>query len=212
MSLENGSLTKSQKNFSSISPTSNNKSPVSAQRGSPVLSRRREVTEEEAERSEPLSCFTVFLLLCVLMFFCQSFCDSLQFLCVSEGLFSRWTRQQSLSSAGTEAMPRDNTLTRQRSNVSLPVKERYPSVPGLPYSLPFILHGLNWFYLSHAFAIAWTLSVSFPLRSGRREQRTVAWSSIRKRTKTENVSVKRKLVSPASLPSRCLPLISLQRL
>ncbi|XP_038591074.1 centrosomal protein of 131 kDa isoform X3 [Micropterus salmoides] len=50
VSLENGSLTKSQKNFSSISPTSNNKSPVSAQRGSPVLSRRREVTEEEAER------------------------------------------------------------------------------------------------------------------------------------------------------------------
>ncbi|XP_044035534.1 centrosomal protein of 131 kDa isoform X2 [Siniperca chuatsi] len=50
VSLENGSLTKSQKNFSSISSTSNNKSPVSAQRGSPVLSRRREVTEEEAER------------------------------------------------------------------------------------------------------------------------------------------------------------------
>ncbi|GAA6226551.1 centrosomal protein of 131 kDa [Lates japonicus] len=48
--LENGSLTKSQKNFSSTSSTSNNKSPVSAQRGSPVLSRRREVTEEEAER------------------------------------------------------------------------------------------------------------------------------------------------------------------
>ncbi|XP_070707874.1 centrosomal protein of 131 kDa [Pempheris klunzingeri] len=50
VSLENGSLTKSQKNFSSISCSSNNKSPVSAQRGSPVLSRRREVTEEEAER------------------------------------------------------------------------------------------------------------------------------------------------------------------
>ncbi|KAM8729300.1 centrosomal protein of 131 kDa isoform 1-T1 [Acanthopagrus schlegelii] len=50
VSLENGSLTKSQKNFSSVSPTSNNRSPVSAQRGSPVLSRRREVTEEEAER------------------------------------------------------------------------------------------------------------------------------------------------------------------
>ncbi|XP_051273233.1 centrosomal protein of 131 kDa isoform X3 [Dicentrarchus labrax] len=50
VSLENGSLTKSQKNFSSVSSTSNNRSPVSAQRGSPVLSRRREVTEEEAER------------------------------------------------------------------------------------------------------------------------------------------------------------------
>ncbi|XP_074519297.1 centrosomal protein of 131 kDa isoform X2 [Halichoeres trimaculatus] len=50
VSLENGSLTKSQKNFSSSSSTSNNRSPVSAQRGSPVLSRRREVTEEEAER------------------------------------------------------------------------------------------------------------------------------------------------------------------
>uniref|UniRef100_A0A7N6BC98 Centrosomal protein 131 n=1 Tax=Anabas testudineus TaxID=64144 RepID=A0A7N6BC98_ANATE len=50
VSLENGSLTKSQKNFSSSSSTSNNKSPVSAQHGSPVLSRRREVTEEEAER------------------------------------------------------------------------------------------------------------------------------------------------------------------
>uniref|UniRef100_A0A3B5AAM3 Centrosomal protein 131 n=1 Tax=Stegastes partitus TaxID=144197 RepID=A0A3B5AAM3_9TELE len=50
VSLENGSLTKSQKNFSSASSTSNNKSPVSAQRGSPVLPRRREVTEEEAER------------------------------------------------------------------------------------------------------------------------------------------------------------------
>ncbi|TMS22050.1 hypothetical protein E3U43_012315 [Larimichthys crocea] len=50
VSLENGSLTKSQKNFSSVSSTSNNRSPVSAQRGSPVLSRRREATEEEAER------------------------------------------------------------------------------------------------------------------------------------------------------------------
>uniref|UniRef100_A0A671XH31 Centrosomal protein 131 n=1 Tax=Sparus aurata TaxID=8175 RepID=A0A671XH31_SPAAU len=50
VSLENGSLTKSQKNFSSVSPTSNNRSPVSAQLSSPVLSRRREVTEEEAER------------------------------------------------------------------------------------------------------------------------------------------------------------------
>uniref|UniRef100_A0A3B4YE92 Centrosomal protein 131 n=1 Tax=Seriola lalandi dorsalis TaxID=1841481 RepID=A0A3B4YE92_SERLL len=50
VSLENGSVTKSQKNFSSTSSTSNNKSPVSAQRGSPVLPRRREVTEEEAER------------------------------------------------------------------------------------------------------------------------------------------------------------------
>uniref|UniRef100_A0A665WUJ4 Centrosomal protein 131 n=1 Tax=Echeneis naucrates TaxID=173247 RepID=A0A665WUJ4_ECHNA len=45
-----GSLTKSQKNFCSASSTSNNRSPVSAQRGSPVLPRRREVTEEEAER------------------------------------------------------------------------------------------------------------------------------------------------------------------
>lgn len=50
VSLENGSLTKSQKNFSSSSSTSNNRSPVAAQRGSPILSRRREVTEEEAER------------------------------------------------------------------------------------------------------------------------------------------------------------------
>ncbi|KAM4623443.1 centrosomal protein of 131 kDa [Polymixia lowei] len=51
VSLENGSLTKSQKNFSSTSSTSNNKTPVSAaQRGSPTLARRREVTEEEAER------------------------------------------------------------------------------------------------------------------------------------------------------------------
>uniref|UniRef100_A0AAQ5XLZ4 Centrosomal protein 131 n=1 Tax=Amphiprion ocellaris TaxID=80972 RepID=A0AAQ5XLZ4_AMPOC len=50
VSLENGSLTKSQKNFSSASSTSINRPPVSAQRGSPVLSRRREVTEEEAER------------------------------------------------------------------------------------------------------------------------------------------------------------------
>ncbi|XP_034715878.1 centrosomal protein of 131 kDa isoform X4 [Etheostoma cragini] len=50
VSQDNSSLTKSQKNFSSASSTSNNRSPVSAQRGSPVLSRRREVTEEEAER------------------------------------------------------------------------------------------------------------------------------------------------------------------
>ncbi|XP_068610587.1 centrosomal protein of 131 kDa [Brachionichthys hirsutus] len=49
-SVESGSLTKSQKNFSSTSATSNNRSPVSARRSSPVLSRRREVTEEEAER------------------------------------------------------------------------------------------------------------------------------------------------------------------
>ncbi|XP_041671771.1 centrosomal protein of 131 kDa isoform X2 [Cheilinus undulatus] len=50
VSQENGSLTKSQKNFSSASSTSNNRSPVSAQRGSPILPSRREVTEEEAER------------------------------------------------------------------------------------------------------------------------------------------------------------------
>uniref|UniRef100_A0A3Q3EVK3 Centrosomal protein 131 n=1 Tax=Labrus bergylta TaxID=56723 RepID=A0A3Q3EVK3_9LABR len=50
VSQENGSLTKSQKNFSSTSSPSNNRSPVSAQHGSPVLFRRREVTEEEAER------------------------------------------------------------------------------------------------------------------------------------------------------------------
>ncbi|KAM7381115.1 hypothetical protein PAMA_012107 [Pampus argenteus] len=50
VSLENGSVTKSQKNFSSASSASNNKSPVSAPCGSPVLPRRREVTEEEAER------------------------------------------------------------------------------------------------------------------------------------------------------------------
>ncbi|XP_061782793.1 centrosomal protein of 131 kDa isoform X2 [Nerophis lumbriciformis] len=45
VSLENSSLTKSQKNFSA---SSNNRSP--AQRGSPVTPRRSEVTEEEAER------------------------------------------------------------------------------------------------------------------------------------------------------------------
>ncbi|XP_049915278.1 centrosomal protein of 131 kDa isoform X2 [Epinephelus moara] len=50
VSQDNSSLTKSQKNFSSSPSTSNNKSPVSAQRSSPVLPRRREVTEEEAER------------------------------------------------------------------------------------------------------------------------------------------------------------------
>ncbi|XP_028824826.1 centrosomal protein of 131 kDa isoform X2 [Denticeps clupeoides] len=43
--LENGSLTKSQKNFSSSSSTSNNNAPPS-----PTQSRRREVSEEEAER------------------------------------------------------------------------------------------------------------------------------------------------------------------
>ncbi|XP_054898638.1 centrosomal protein of 131 kDa isoform X2 [Poeciliopsis prolifica] len=48
--LENGSVTKSQKNFSSSSSTSNNRSPVSAQPCSPVPPRRREVTEQEAER------------------------------------------------------------------------------------------------------------------------------------------------------------------
>ncbi|XP_062269695.1 centrosomal protein of 131 kDa isoform X2 [Platichthys flesus] len=50
VSLENGSLTKSQKNFSSTSLSSNNRSPVSALHGSPVMLRRKEVTEEEAER------------------------------------------------------------------------------------------------------------------------------------------------------------------
>ncbi|XP_028424125.1 centrosomal protein of 131 kDa isoform X2 [Perca flavescens] len=50
VSQDNSSLTKSQKNFSSASSASNNRSPVSAQRSSPGLSRRREVTEEEAER------------------------------------------------------------------------------------------------------------------------------------------------------------------
>ncbi|XP_028991064.1 centrosomal protein of 131 kDa isoform X2 [Betta splendens] len=50
VSLDSSSLTKSQKNFSSSPSTSNNKSLVPAHRGSPVLPRRREVTEEEAER------------------------------------------------------------------------------------------------------------------------------------------------------------------
>ncbi|XP_075891171.1 centrosomal protein of 131 kDa isoform X2 [Nelusetta ayraudi] len=49
MSLEGASLTKSQKNFCSSS-SSNNRSPASAQCGSPVLPQRREATEEEAER------------------------------------------------------------------------------------------------------------------------------------------------------------------
>ncbi|KAF7654678.1 hypothetical protein LDENG_00066600 [Lucifuga dentata] len=49
VSLDNGSVTKSQKNFSSASSTSNYRTPVSAQHGSPALSQRREVTEEEAE-------------------------------------------------------------------------------------------------------------------------------------------------------------------
>ncbi|MED6264852.1 hypothetical protein CHARACLAT_019382, partial [Characodon lateralis] len=48
--LENGSVTKSQKNFCSSSSISNNRSLVSAQHCSPVPPRRREVTEEEAER------------------------------------------------------------------------------------------------------------------------------------------------------------------
>lgn len=52
VSQENGSVTKSQKNFSSAS---NNSTPVSAQRGSPVLLQRREVTEQETERSVPLT-------------------------------------------------------------------------------------------------------------------------------------------------------------
>lgn len=51
--LESGSLTRSQKNFSSISSPSKNRSPVTTQRGSPVAARRREATEEEAERSDP---------------------------------------------------------------------------------------------------------------------------------------------------------------
>uniref|UniRef100_A0A8C2WX20 Centrosomal protein 131 n=1 Tax=Cyclopterus lumpus TaxID=8103 RepID=A0A8C2WX20_CYCLU len=45
LKLTSSSLTKSQKNFSSTSSASNNQSPVS-----PVPSRRREVSEEEAER------------------------------------------------------------------------------------------------------------------------------------------------------------------
>ncbi|XP_053727449.1 centrosomal protein of 131 kDa isoform X1 [Synchiropus splendidus] len=47
VSLDHGSLTKYQKNFSS---SSNNRSSVSAQASSPVLPQRREVSEEEAER------------------------------------------------------------------------------------------------------------------------------------------------------------------
>uniref|UniRef100_A0A8C7WJD6 Centrosomal protein 131 n=1 Tax=Oncorhynchus mykiss TaxID=8022 RepID=A0A8C7WJD6_ONCMY len=49
--LESSSLTtKSQKNFSSSSSTSNNNAGQRSPRGSPSLPRRREVTEEEAER------------------------------------------------------------------------------------------------------------------------------------------------------------------
>ncbi|KAM9832128.1 centrosomal protein of 131 kDa [Neosynchiropus ocellatus] len=47
VSLDHGSLTKYQKNFSS---SSNNRSSVLAQSGNPVHPQRREVTEEEAER------------------------------------------------------------------------------------------------------------------------------------------------------------------
>lgn len=60
--MENGSVTKSQKNFSSPTSTSNTNCLSSTPLGSPVLSTRREVTEEEAERSDV--CFnTVHLLL-----------------------------------------------------------------------------------------------------------------------------------------------------
>lgn len=45
-------------------------------------------------------------------------------------------------------MQRDDTQTRQSSNTSLPVKERYSSVPRPPYSLPFILRAPNWVYPS----------------------------------------------------------------
>ncbi|XP_016889877.1 centrosomal protein of 131 kDa isoform X1 [Cynoglossus semilaevis] len=48
--MENGSVTKSQKNFSSPTSTSNTNCLSSTPLGSPVLSTRREVTEEEAER------------------------------------------------------------------------------------------------------------------------------------------------------------------
>nr|XP_015817615.2 centrosomal protein of 131 kDa isoform X4 [Nothobranchius furzeri] len=48
--VENSSVTKSQKNFSSSSSTPNNRSPVSARPCSPIPPRRREATEEEAER------------------------------------------------------------------------------------------------------------------------------------------------------------------
>lgn len=64
VSLESGSLTKSQKNFSSVSSPSNNRSPVTTQRGSPVAARRREATEEEAERSEPQRTVVLSLLCC----------------------------------------------------------------------------------------------------------------------------------------------------
>ncbi len=120
VSLENGSLTKSQKNFSTVSSTSNNRSPVSAQRGSPVLSRRREVTEEEAERSE--GCFYRVSAVCLM--FSQCSCDSQLLLCAFKGSFSRWTRQRSPSSVGTDTMQRDGTLTSRRSNTSSPVRER----------------------------------------------------------------------------------------
>lgn len=60
VSLESGSLTKSQKNFSSVSSPSNNRSPVTTQRGSPVTARRREATEEEAERSDPIHAIVCF--------------------------------------------------------------------------------------------------------------------------------------------------------
>lgn len=53
VSLENSSVTKSQKNFSFSSSASNNRSSVSGH-CSPPSPRCREATEEEAERSEPL--------------------------------------------------------------------------------------------------------------------------------------------------------------
>lgn len=55
-----GSLTKSQKNFSSASSSSNNNAPRSPR--SPGQPRRREVTEEEAERSAVLSSAHMFAL------------------------------------------------------------------------------------------------------------------------------------------------------
>lgn len=134
-----GSLTKSQKNFSSASSSSNNNASRSPR--SPGQPRRREVTEEEAERSAVFSSPHMFPLE---LFFSHDHLHTNVWLAFETfqtvqngfftwlntvknfftGIFSKWTMLLLSSSVGIVAMPTEREPMRIQSNTSSRPKRR----------------------------------------------------------------------------------------
>lgn len=188
MSLENGSLTKSQKNFSSSS--SNNKSPVLTQRSSPILSRRREVTEEEAERFEALNCFKVLLPLCFLLVTCYSE----QFSCP----FKRFIQQVNQAAVTIQRWYRRHAKRQHASHAALKsilANKRKVSVCVSPYLLFSIV------VLCHCYCCINTLCIFFVGvgRENRRRQLPGAAAEEGRRQETDSWG------ESSSGPPRCHP-------